>query len=339
MACSRQHFVDTAKQYIGWSESDGRAQKIMDLYDKMIDNTDVCKRWGCRKLYFAKQWHWCEAFVSAMAYVAGCTDVVPCEMSCWSVANMAQKGLNGSKWISYKNGNKDNVMIGDLVLFDWDGGHSEYDHVGIVTSVSTSGFTTVEGNTQGTGSGDNYLGKVGTRSVNWSNNVVTGFVHCNFATAGSTTPKELTEEDVKKIAQEVINGKWGNGEDRKKRLTDAGYNYAVIQAMVNAMVKGQTNTKVEYETYTVVKGDTMYKIAKAHGLTLESLIVMNPQISNPNLIYAGQKINVKVKQTVKEEPKEHKIVKGDTFESIAKKYNITVAKLAELNIGITLKVR
>lgn len=35
------------------------------------------------------------------------------------------------------------------------------------------------------------------------------------------------------IASEVIQGKWGNGEDRKKRLSDAGYNYNDIQSIVN----------------------------------------------------------------------------------------------------------
>lgn len=35
------------------------------------------------------------------------------------------------------------------------------------------------------------------------------------------------------IAQEVLNGKWGNGQDRKNRLTKAGYDYPTIQAAVN----------------------------------------------------------------------------------------------------------
>lgn len=38
------------------------------------------------------------------------------------------------------------------------------------------------------------------------------------------------------IAHEVIQGKWGNGADRKARLTKAGYNYNVIQAIVNRLV-------------------------------------------------------------------------------------------------------
>ena len=43
--------------------------------------------------------------------------------------------------------------------------------------------------------------------------------------------------DVDKIAKEVIRGDWGNGADRKIRLTRAGYDYAVIQSRVNEMLK------------------------------------------------------------------------------------------------------
>lgn len=40
----------------------------------------------------------------------------------------------------------------------------------------------------------------------------------------------------KEIAQEVILGKWGNGSDRRQRLTEAGYDYAKIQKIVNELV-------------------------------------------------------------------------------------------------------
>lgn len=49
----------------------------------------------------------------------------------------------------------------------------------------------------------------------------------------ATTP---AKKSVEEIAREVIQGKWGNGADRKKRLTDAGYNYATVQAMVNKLL-------------------------------------------------------------------------------------------------------
>ena len=39
-----------------------------------------------------------------------------------------------------------------------------------------------------------------------------------------------------RIAQEVVWGKWGNGAERKQRLTAAGYDYDVIQAKVNKLM-------------------------------------------------------------------------------------------------------
>lgn len=50
----------------------------------------------------------------------------------------------------------------------------------------------------------------------------------------TTTPAKKSNEE---IAREVIQGKWGNGADRKKRLTDAGYDYATIQALVNKLLQ------------------------------------------------------------------------------------------------------
>lgn len=38
------------------------------------------------------------------------------------------------------------------------------------------------------------------------------------------------------IAKEVLSGKWGNGEDRKFRITAAGYDYFAVQSIVNALL-------------------------------------------------------------------------------------------------------
>ena len=45
-------------------------------------------------------------------------------------------------------------------------------------------------------------------------------------------PKKTNEQ----IAKEVINGDWGNGAERKKRLTAASYDYAAVQKLVNKML-------------------------------------------------------------------------------------------------------
>lgn len=45
------------------------------------------------------------------------------------------------------------------------------------------------------------------------------------------------KKSVDEIAREVIQGKWGNGADRKNRLTNAGYDYNVVQRRVNELMK------------------------------------------------------------------------------------------------------
>jgi hypothetical protein len=43
-------------------------------------------------------------------------------------------------------------------------------------------------------------------------------------------------KSVEEIAREVLQGKWGNGADRKARLEAAGYDYAEVQTKVNTLV-------------------------------------------------------------------------------------------------------
>lgn len=49
---------------------------------------------------------------------------------------------------------------------------------------------------------------------------------------------DTSSKDLNTIADEVIAGKWGNGEDRKNRLAQAGYNYSEVQALVNQKLNG-----------------------------------------------------------------------------------------------------
>lgn len=105
--------------------------------------------------------------------------------------------------------------------------------------------------------------------------------------ATSTAPVRKSNEV---IAQEVINGAWGNGEDRKKRLTDAGYNYDAVQNIVNQKMAAKNQPAHVY--YVVKRGDTLSGIASKYGTTYQRLAQING-IADPNKIYPGQKIRVK----------------------------------------------
>ncbi len=45
--------------------------------------------------------------------------------------------------------------------------------------------------------------------------------------------------------------------------------------------------------HTVASGESLWKIARDYGAELTAVIALNPQIKNPNLIYAGEKVRVK----------------------------------------------
>lgn len=115
----------------------------------------------------------------------------------------------------------------------------------------------------------------------------------NGYTKGSVAPVQPvqpTKKSNEEIANEVINGLWGNGFVRKNKLIKAGYDYQTIQNIVNTKLGKTPKTTVKY--YTVKKGDNLTKIAKNNGTTVKQLVAWN-KIDNPNLIYAGQKLRVK----------------------------------------------
>ena len=58
-----------------------------------------------------------------------------------------------------------------------------------------------------------------------------------WAIGGSTTPPKGGKSNDQ-VASEVINGQWGNGDDRRNALTAAGYDYDTIQSIVNSRLGG-----------------------------------------------------------------------------------------------------
>lgn len=51
-------------------------------------------------------------------------------------------------------------------------------------------------------------------------------------------------------------------------------------------------TEQQFETYTIKAGDTLSKIAKKYGTTVEKLMAANPYITNKNKIYAGKTLQI-----------------------------------------------
>jgi LysM repeat protein len=81
--------------------------------------------------------------------------------------------------------------------------------------------------------------------------------------------------------------------------------------------------------YTVQRGDTLRKIADRLNTTVDAILKVNPQIYNPNLIYAGQVINLPAGLST------YLVQRGDTLKGIAYRYGTSLEALLNLNPQIT----
>lgn len=91
------------------------------------------------------------------------------------------------------------------------------------------------------------------------------------------------------VAGEVIQGKYGNGEERRKKLCDMEYDPDAVQREVNRQLS-QNEAQAEY--YVVQENDTLSEIAKRFATTYLELAAWNG-IADPNMIYVGQKIRIR----------------------------------------------
>lgn len=92
----------------------------------------------------------------------------------------------------------------------------------------------------------------------------------------------ISEATVDTLVNEVIAGVYGNGETRKTIL---GYRYQQVQDIVESKL----NPQALY--YVVRSGDTLSGIAAAFNTNYLKIAELN-NLSNPNLIYVGQRLRV-----------------------------------------------
>lgn len=98
----------------------------------------------------------------------------------------------------------------------------------------------------------------------------------------SANPSKPIENE--ELADRVLAGIYGNDEVRKKNL---GNRYDAVQAIVNKRLESD---KKEY--YTIQSGDTLSGISQRFGTSINQLCSWN-NITNPDVIYAGDRIRVK----------------------------------------------
>lgn len=209
--------VEQARSWIGRNEADGSHKEIIDIY-----NAHLPLARGYKVKYTDS---WCATFVSAVAIKLGYTDIIPTECSCQRLIDEF-KAIN--RWIENENRTP---KPGDIIFYDWeDSGASDNtgwsDHVGIVEAVNNGQITIIEGN---------YNNAVNRRNLAVNGRYIRGYGAPDYdATVAKN--ETVTKKTVEEIAKEVIAGNWGNGDERKARLSTAGYDYEVVRQKVNELL-------------------------------------------------------------------------------------------------------
>lgn len=218
---SRSKMVAVAKSYIGTCGGSAAHADILHFFNSVKPDGYTAK----------KSDFWCAEYASACAIQAfgksAAKKFFPLSASCIYIIKKA-KQMN--IWVE---SDKYIPEAGDWILYDWqDSGKGDNkgnpDHVGIVEYYKAGYIHIIEGNMGAE------PGRCGRRKLQINGRYIRGFVTPDYDRIRVKKADKSNEE----IAKEIIAGKgnWGNGAVRKKRLTDAGYDYNKVQAIVNELL-------------------------------------------------------------------------------------------------------
>jgi len=96
----------------------------------------------------------------------------------------------------------------------------------------------------------------------------------------------------------------------------------------------KANTTISSKTHVVKPGETLYSISKSTSIPVDNLKKLNKLTSNE--LSVGQVLQLSTaatptKNLASKKSKKHKVIKGDTFYSVSKKYNVSVNRLKQTN--------
>lgn len=250
MKCYAKDIVKLALAEVGYCEKETKANlehpttnagsKNWNKYADFID-TEYPDFYNGKK----NGYDWCDIFVDYLFLKSFGLDKT-LELLCQPLKSGGAGCTVSRSYYKRANRYTKSPFIGAQIFFTKDGGKSCY-HTGIVYYIDSKWVYTVEGN-----SGN----KVAKRSYLLTDSKIDGYgwpdYDKEYAQEGGVKQMKSDTE----IATEVIAGKWGSGADRKNALIAAGYNADNIQAIVNAMLKGEAATG---ETFTVNIEKNKYK--------------------------------------------------------------------------------
>lgn len=285
MACYASTLIKMAQNEIGYCEKKTNDQ----LYDKTANagHRNYTKyayefdtKWP--RWYNGKKngYDWCDVFCDWLFVTAFGYD------NALKLTGQPERSLGaGVPWSAqyYKKAGRwhdDDPQVGDQIFFGYSSG--SWDHTGIVEAVSDVTVTTIEGN-----AGD----KVCRKSYTKNDSRILGYGRPPY-------DKEPAQQENSSTAVYTVK----RGDTLSRIAAQYATTYQALAeyngiADPNVIFVGQQIKIPQSGTtvpvyYTVVPGDSMWRIARKYGTTLSNLKKLNPDIRDMALIFPGQKVRV-----------------------------------------------
>lgn len=220
--------VSLAKSYVGTGEEPKGSNR--NRFAKMIDEK-FPDFYNGKKNGSA----WCDEFVDAI-FLESFGEEEALRLLCQPKKSCGAGCKFSAQYYKQAGRFFDKPEVGDQIFF-YVGG--DINHTGIVTKVDDKKVYTTEGN-----SGDmvkeHSYNKDGNKKIAGYGRPMWKEESQTIADTAPTKPTQKPQNDAQKslddIAKEIIAGNWGNGKERQEKLTEAGYDYAKVQAKVNEIL-------------------------------------------------------------------------------------------------------
>ena len=178
----RSNVVSIMKGWLGWSESNGKHKKIVDIYN---NHKPLARGY---KVQYTDEW--CATAVSAAFIKAGLTDIGFTECSCNRMIDLYKTKGRWEESDSYA------PKIGDILMYDWqDNGIGDNvgsaDHVGLVAAINGTRLTIIEGNKNES---------VSYRSINANGKYIRGYCLPDYASKASKPVEIVSTSTYSKAA-------------------------------------------------------------------------------------------------------------------------------------------
>ena len=224
--------INVARSWLGKNGNDGSHRNIIDIYNS---HKPLARGYAVKYNDY-----WCATFITALGIVCDAVDIIPKECGCGQMIELFKKigcWVESDSYIA---------KTGDILFYDWDdttGSSADNvgwaDHVGIVEKVVGDEITVIEGN---------YNNSVKRRTLKVNAKYIRGYGVPKYEDEVEAT------KSIETIAKEVIQGKWGNGTDRRINLESSGYSYTEVQAKVNELCGASKKKSVDEIAREVIQG-------------------------------------------------------------------------------------